>query len=69
MIVPWAYDMQVVDERLTAVENKVEQIMKLLKDISADLSNGDKDDKLREKTTIKTKRKSSTRQSNKEHQM
>lgn len=41
MRVPWAYDMQIVDERLTAVEDKIEQIMDLLKDISNDLSKGD----------------------------
>ena len=41
MRVPWAYDMQIVDERLTVVEDKVEQIMELLKGISNDLSKGE----------------------------
>lgn len=36
----YIHDLSIFDERLTAVEDKVEQLMELLKDISKDLSNG-----------------------------
>lgn len=36
-MVPWYHDMKIVDDRLTAVEDKVERILELIEGISKDL--------------------------------